>query len=244
MTIWLVTAGAILGAIVGSFLATLCLRWEKGQQAMCGRSACDGCKRALGPLELVPVLAYTVQRGRCRSCATSIAPEHVQIEIAAALLGAAALAISPDAAGAGLALFGWALLPLAVLDARNFWLPDRLTLILAAAGLLVGEKVAGTQLGDRLIGGVAGFLILEAIRRAYRTVRSREGLGGGDPKLLGAIGLWLGWAALPYVLLTASVAGLAIALAGGAGRLTRFPFGAALAAAAWIVAAVQISSAP
>jgi leader peptidase (prepilin peptidase)/N-methyltransferase len=244
VTLSLVLVGAISGAIVGSFLGTLCLRWEKGQQATRGRSSCDGCKRPLRPLELVPILAYAVQRGRCRKCNASIAPEHVQIEIFAALLGGTALAISPDQAGAALALFGLMLLPLGVLDARNFWLPDRLTLILAILGILLGGAIAGAALGDRLIGGVAGFLALEAIRRAYRYVRSREGLGAGDPKLLGAVGLWLGWAALPSVLLTASVAGLAIAVAGGAGRLTRFPFGSALAAAAWIVPAVQLLSAP
>jgi leader peptidase (prepilin peptidase) / N-methyltransferase len=235
--------GAVLGAIVGSFLATLCLRWEMGQQAILGRSACDNCKRPLGPFELVPVLSYAVQRGKCRNCAARIAPEHVQVEVVAAMLGASALALSPDPAGAALALFGWILLPLAILDARNFWLPDRLTLVLAGAGMLLGGFVSGASLQYRLIGGLAGFLSLEVIRRAYLYVRSRDGLGGGDPKLLGAIGLWLGWATLPFVLLTASVAGLTLALAGGAGRWARFPFGAALAAAAWTVGAVQLLSA-
>lgn len=244
MTIAAAAAGAVLGAIVGSFLATLCLRWEKGEQATRGRSACDGCKRPLTPLELVPIISFALQRGQCRNCGARIAPEHAQIEIVAAILGGTALAIAPGWAGAALALFGWALLPLAVLDARNFWLPNRLTSVLAVFGALVGGTLSGAGAGDRLIGGVAGFLALEVIRRAYRKVRSREGLGAGDPKLLGAIGLWLGWAALPLVLLTASIAGLAVALASGAGRLSRFPFGATLASAAWIVAAVQLLGTP
>jgi leader peptidase (prepilin peptidase)/N-methyltransferase len=233
-------AGAVLGAIVGSFLATLCLRWEKGEQATRGRSTCDGCKRTLMPMELVPIISFAVQRGQCRSCGARIAPEHAQIEIVAAILGGSALAIAPGWAGGALALFGWALLPLAILDLRQFWLPDRLTLVLAVSGALAGGLLSDTSLGARLIGGVAGFLALEVLRRAYRKLRSREGLGAGDPKLLGAIGLWLGWAALPLVLLTASIAGLTVALVSGAGRLSRFPFGAALASAAWIVAAVQL----
>jgi leader peptidase (prepilin peptidase)/N-methyltransferase len=83
--------------------------------------------------------------------------------------------------------------------------------------------------------------VLEALRRIYRLLRSRDGLGAGDPKLLGAIGLWLGWAALPFVLLIAALAGLAIAAVAGAGRWSRFPFGALLAAAAWTVAAAGYS---
>lgn len=88
----------------------------------------------------------------------------------------------------------------------------------------------GTWPLDRLIGAVAGFVSLWAIGEAYRRVRGREGLGLGDAKLLGAIGAWMGWMALPFVLLAASVIGLvAAALTGALTRDRAVPFGAALA---------------
>ena len=83
------------------------------------------------------------------------------------------------------------------------------------------------------IGGVAGFGSLWLVAAAYRSLRGRIGLGGGDPKLLAAIGAWLGWTALPFVLVAASVIGLIAALIGGDVRRDRaVAFGAALAAGA------------
>ena len=96
----------------------------------------------------------------------------------------------------------------------------------------------GAPLIDRLIGGAVGFGALFAIAWVYRRVRGRTGLGGGDPKLLGGIGLWLGWASLPYVLIGASALGLCgVAVLFFRGRAvagdTRLPFGALMALAAF-----------
>ena len=100
-----------------------------------------------------------------------------------------------------------------VLDIRHLWLPDRLTSLLAVAGLLGGPfLMPGTDWIDRIAGGVGGYIVLEIIRRLYRALRHREGMGAGDPKLLGAIGIWLGWQALPLVILFASIIGLLWAL--------------------------------
>lgn len=225
-------AGSALGAIAGSFLATLVVRWPQGR-ALGGRSACDGCGRGLRWWELVPLLSALAQRGRCRTCGTQIDPDHVAVEWGCAAIGATALGLAPGVAGAGWAVFGWLLLTLAALDARHFWLPDRLTLTLGAAGLLVGGLTTGMPLSDRAIGAAAGFGSLWAIGAAYRAVRARDGLGLGDAKLLGAVGAWLGWQALPFVLLCASLIGLIAAAIGGDLRRTRpVAFGAALAAGA------------
>jgi len=228
-------AGLVGGAIVGSFLATLCLRWPQGEQATTGRSRCDGCGRKLGSLDLVPVLSFVLAGGRCRSCGASIDRLHVQVELAAALLSGLALLLEPNGRGLALAIFWLLLLAPAVLDARHFWLPDRLTMLVAAAGLLLGGLVSGHPLNDRLIGGAIGFLVLGAIGQGYRYLRGRTGLGAGDPKLLGAIGLWTGWQALPPLLLLASLAGLAAALVERRSALDRMPLGTllALAAIAW-----------
>jgi len=235
----LALAGGLLGLLVGSYVATLTLRWPQGRSAAGGRSACDGCGRTLGPLELVPLLSFALLRGRCRTCGGAIDRRHPAIEATAAAIGAASLWLHADAAGLLGAIFGWALLALAVLDAEHFWLPDAITLPLLGAGLALGVSFDPPLL-DRLLGAVAGYGGLAAIASLYRTVRGRAGMGGGDPKLMGAIGAWVGWAALPLVLVAAaSVALLAVGIAAARGRdiaaTTRLPFGAPLAAAGWLI---------
>lgn len=233
-------AGAVLGAIVGSYVATLCLRWPRDEQATAGRSKCDCCGRALAPFELVPIASALVARGRCRSCGAAIDPFHWQVELAAAAIGGFALVLSPDLSGAALALFGWLLLALAILDARHFWLPDRLTAALAVAGLAAGGLLSGVPLVHRMIGGLVGYCALAALAWGYKRLRSREGLGGGDPKLMGAIGLWAGWAALPAILLVASLLGLLLAAFRRHGPSNAVPFGALLAIAAGLWATAML----
>ncbi len=229
MSLVLPLLGALFGVIVGSFLATLCIRWPRGEQVVSGSSRCDGCGRKLRAADLVPVASYVLSRGKCRGCGGSILRIQLAVELAAAALAAAALALQPNAEGAALALFWLLLLAPAILDARHYWLPDRLTLVLALSGLAVGGVMSGVPLLDRLIGGLAGFLALALIALAYRTLRKREGLGGGDAKLLGAIGLWTGWAALPPIVLLAAMAGLAAAIAQRRSATDRMPFGTLLA---------------
>ena len=239
MPLWLPPLGGFfLGAVIGSFLATLVLRWPQGRSVMRGRSQCDGCGRALGPIELLPLGSFALLGGRCRTCGARIDPRHPAIELAAALIGALSLLASPDWAGVAGALFGWMLLGLALLDLEHFWLPDALTLPLLGLGLLAGLVLPHPPLPDRLIGAAAGYAMLALIAFIYQHVRKRQGLGGGDPKLLAAIGAWLGWQALPIVLLGASLFGLTIVAAArlGGRRIdgrTRMPLGTLMALAAW-----------
>lgn len=242
-------AGFMLGAIAGSFLATAAIRWPRGGQVTRGRSACDHCGRTLSVPDLVPILSFLVRRARCASCGGAIDRRHLAIEIAAALIGAISLAVAPGAVGAAGALFGWLLLLLGVLDVTHFWLPDRVTGLLALLGIAGGAAGLPPFPNDRLIGLAIGFGGLWLVGAAYRALRKREGLGGGDPKLFGAIGAWLGWAALPWVLLLAGLAGIASLLAARArgeaiGAATRVPLGAMLAVAAWPVWLAQACGVP
>ncbi|WP_336960038.1 A24 family peptidase [Sphingobium aquiterrae] len=231
-------AGVVLGAIAGSFLGTLALRWPAGRSIMKGRSACDACGRTVGTLELVPLLSAIALQWRCRGCGARIDPLHWRMELAMAAIGGIALALVPDIGGLGWALLGWLLLTLAVLDWRHFWLPDALTLPLAFLGFTIGLWASDVAMTDRMIGAIAGYAALLAISLGYRALRGREGLGLGDAKLLGAIGAWFGWQALPFVLLVASAVALLMVALGsmrGGARLsgsTRIPLGTFLCIAA------------
>jgi leader peptidase (prepilin peptidase) / N-methyltransferase len=228
----------ILGAAVGSFLATILIRWPEGRGVARGRSRCDGCGRALAPRDLVPILSWFLVKGRCRHCGGTIDRRHLAAEAGAAMIGLAAILAHPMPLAAVTALFGWWLFLLAALDLEHEWLPDRLTWPLLAAGLAAAWGGFGPPLGSRLIGAAAGFGALFLIRHAYRALRGRDGLGGGDPKLLAAIGAWLGWTQLPFVLIGAGLLGLAALLLrrlrGEAVAATdRLPLGTLMALAAW-----------
>ncbi|MFZ5789558.1 MAG: prepilin peptidase [Pseudomonadota bacterium] len=135
---------------------------------------------------------------------------------------------------------GAALLTLAWIDWRTRLLPDILTLPLGAAGFLVTWLAEPTVVVDHLIGAAAGFGVLSALSYVYLLARRRDGLGGGDAKLLGAIGAWVGWQGLPTVMLYAAMGGLAWALIGALrGRSlrldARLPFGPWLCLGGWLV---------
>ncbi len=235
--VWAAGLGA-LGAIFGSFIAALVIRWPQDRSVLVGRSACDSCHVVLAPADLVPLLSAAVSRGKCRHCGAAIDPVHWQIELTALVIGASAGLVLPGMAGLTTAIFGWLLLTAAAIDWREFWLPDPVTLTIAVAGIATVYLGIAPSLDERLIGGTAGFASLWAIGTGYRLVRGREGLGGGDPKLFGAIGLWIGWRLLPIVLLLASLVGIGVVLfrllTGRGARLDdRLPFGTLMAIAAY-----------
>ncbi|MFL6843467.1 MAG: prepilin peptidase [Allosphingosinicella sp.] len=235
----------ILGAAIGSFLATILVRWPKGRSVVAGRSQCDKCGRTLEARDLVPMLSWTLARGRCRHCGARIDRRHLAAEAGAAMIGVAAILAHPLPLAGVTAVFGWWLFLLAALDVEHEWLPDRLTWPLLAAGLAAAWGGFGPPLGGRLIGAAAGFVTLFLMAEAYRRLRGREGLGGGDPKLFAAIGAWLGWTQLPFVLVGAGLIGLGAVLlkrlrGGRVAATDRVPLGALMALAAWPIWIVTV----
>lgn len=232
--------GLVFGAVVGSFLATVLIRWPKGESVVAGRSRCDRCGAALEARDLVPILSYAALRGRCRACAGRIDPRHLIVELAAALVGLVAMIAHPlPLAAITLGLGLWLLLA-AMLDVEHEWLPDRLTLPLIPVGLAAAWAGFGPPLVERLAGAALGWAVLSAMAFAYRRLRGREGLGGGDPKLLAGIGAWIGALQLPVILLGAGLLGLAAAMlmrlrGEEIGPASRLPLGALMAVAAWPV---------
>lgn len=236
----LAVAAIIAAPFIGSFLAVVVLRQPQGRPILWGRSECDACHRVLGPAELIPLVSYAVQRGRCRHCGAAIDPLHPIMEAGALVLAVWAAFVTTGWVLAASCLLGWTLLTLAAIDWRTGLLPDVLTLPLVVAGLAVAWLIDPGAIGAHAIGAVGGFVGFWALAEFYRRLRGRDGLGLGDAKLLAASGAWLGWMALPSVILFAAIVGLALAMAqrlrGETIETTsRIAFGPALAAATWIV---------
>lgn len=149
------------------------------------------------------------------------------------------VAWSPGPLGLVSTILGAQLVLIAILDAEHLWLPHRLTLPLGVMGLAEAAAFESDQILHRLVGAAVGFAVLAAIAWTYRRLRGREGLGGGDFRLLGAAGAWVGWIGLPSVMVWACACGLAVvgvrALRGGTASLAdQVPFGVYLAAGLWL----------
>lgn len=232
----------MLGTIWGSFVGALCSRWPNGESVTKGRSRCDGCAAPIAVYDLIPIFSFLLLRGKCRACGEPIGRASLVVEVVAALIGVFPFLLFPGEQAFAITIFGWLLLPLVILDFQHLWLPTRLVLLLTVGGLVAGPLLSPDILWqDRVIGAAVGFLSLEIIRRTFKWLRGQEGMGAGDPKLFAAIGLWLGWAALPFVLLAASGIGIAFILVLGAMRREQqiqFPFGSYMGIAAYCVALI------
>jgi leader peptidase (prepilin peptidase)/N-methyltransferase len=229
----------MFGAIWGSFVAALCSRWPRGERVSDGRSHCDHCQTTLGVKDLLPIFSYLWLRGKCRYCRQSIGISALYIELVSAAIGLFAVLFLSGGQALAAAVFGWVLLPLVILDYQKLWLPNRLVLALALAGVCAGPFLRPEiDWSDRILGGVLGFLTLEVIRQAFRKLRQMEGMGGGDPKLFGAIGLWLGWQGLPMTLLLATILGfmcIAVGYVLSKKSAPVLPFGAYMGTAAFVI---------
>ncbi|CAB3704426.1 leader peptidase (prepilin peptidase)/N-methyltransferase [Burkholderia sp. OAS925] len=199
------------------------------------RSACPHCGHVLRAWENLPVLSYLLLRGRCSACKARVSLRYPLLELASAALAALALALFGPTLAA-LAAFGLcaALLAMSAIDMDTHLLPDSMTLPLLWAGIIVNFNGMFATLHDAVLGAIFGYLVLWAVHWLFRLVRGIDGMGYGDFKLLAALGAWLGWAALPQIVLVAAVAGAVVGLAATWRGRMRFeeplPFGPFLAA--------------
>jgi leader peptidase (prepilin peptidase)/N-methyltransferase len=219
----------LAGLAVGSFLNVCIHRIPRGQSIVFPPSHCPACGGPIRPGDNVPVLSWLALGGRCRSCRAPIPLRYPFVELANAalwLLSARAAASAADfAAGA---ILSSACLALVFIDYDSQYLPDAITLPLAAAG--VGLSFFSRRIGwtGSLAGLAAGAGGLWAVAWAYRRLAGQEGMGLGDVKMLGAIGAFVGpagaLATIFFASLSGSVVGLLLMTRGG-GWKTRLPFG-------------------
>ncbi|WP_340116991.1 A24 family peptidase [Pelagibius sp. 7325] len=233
-------AALVVAPFIGSFLSVLVVRLPAAAPVALSRSRCPSCHHVLRALDLLPLASRLLLGGRCRHCRGAISLLYPALELAALAVALAAVAMTDGSALWMSCLLGWTLLALAAIDLRDYLLPDVLTLPLLLAGLAATAVLDAGALQDHLIGAVLGFSSFYGVSRLYRLLRACEGLGLGDAKLLAAAGAWLGWTALPSVLLIAAAAALAVAAAARImGRpmqsTTPLPFGSFLAFSIWWV---------
>ena len=206
---------------------------------MVPRSACPHCGHAITALENIPLLSWLWLKGRCRDCQAPISARYPLVELLTALLSVAvAMVITPGWGTLAALLLTWVLVALTFIDLDKMLLPDQLTLPLLWLGLLLNTQGTFVDLSDAVIGAAAGYLVLWTLYWTFKLLTGKEGMGYGDFKLLAALGAWLGWQALPLILILASAVG---ALVGISLLLLRrhqqghpIPFGPYLATAGWI----------
>ena len=233
----------LAGLLFGSFLTVLVHRIPRKESAVAGRSRCPRCGTEIRARDNVPVVSWLLLRGRCRVCGEGISPEYPITEVAAAglFVGAGAF-VEPLFAAAVVGVFLGVMLAVALIDARWRVVPNRIvypSLVLFAVAIAVGDLLdGGVRLTPALVGmlgyGVPLMLIALAVP---------GGMGMGDVKLAGLIGLVLGAIGLRFV----AVAAFAGVVGGGLGavvamlvlrygRKQQIPFGPFLAAGAVLAA--------
>ncbi len=254
----------ILGLLVGSFLNVVIHRlpimlernWQQEYQSyfhpeqdtlaplppynlIVPRSACPHCGHQIRARENIPLLSWIGLRGRCSQCRAAISPRYPLVEL---LCGVMTLVVANHyPAGvmqrSAIAL-SWVLLALTFIDLDKMLLPDQLTLPLLWLGLLLNTQGTFVDLSDAVIGAAAGYLVLWTLYWTFKLLTGKEGMGYGDFKLLAALGAWLGWQALPLILILASavgaLVGISLLLLHRHQQGHPIPFGPYLATAGWI----------
>lgn len=228
-TLYLVYAG-VLGAAVGSFLNLCIVRLPEGEGIVTDRSRCPRCAATIAWYDNVPILSWLWLRGRCRSCGERIPPVYPLLEAGTALIWVgAALLEGPDWEALRGAVFLSLLLAIAVSDAREYLIPDALSLGGVAAGLALSLLPGPPGLRTAAVGAVVGYLVLWVVGRAGEWAFRRPAMGGGDMKMMGLVGAFLGPVGALLTIFLGAVAGAVIfgPVSLRTGRLV--PFGVFLA---------------
>lgn len=227
----------IFGSIFGSFANVIIYRLPKGENIAFPGSHCQSCGQAIRWYHNVPIFAWFWLRGRCAYCGARYSFRYPLVEfVMGALWAAAGLSLGWSWSLAEALVFIFGLVTASVIDIDHMILPDKFTLSGIVIGLLGAAMNPEREFLDALYGALLGFGFLWAIAYLYYAFRNREGMGGGDIKLLAWIGAVLGWKAIPVVILLSSVigsvVGIVLALRTKGGMQQAIPFGPYLAGAA------------
>jgi leader peptidase (prepilin peptidase)/N-methyltransferase len=240
VTPFLATVAGLMGLAIGSFLNVVIHRVPAKLSVVAPRSRCPECETEIEPRDNIPVISWLLLGRKCRSCGTPISARYPLVELAtAALFVAAAVRFGADWALPAFCVFLASLLAISLIDVEHYIVPNRI--IYPTLALCIPLLVLAAALGNRwdwlaeaAVGGVAGFLGLFIIH-----VVQPRGMGFGDVRLAGVIGMMLGWLGLGHVALglflgfvMAAVIGIALIAIKVRSRKDAIPFGPFLAAGA------------
>lgn len=214
------------------------------------RSRCPHCGHQIKAWQNIPLISYLLLRGKCASCGAGISIRYPAIELLTAVLSAVvAWHFGYGWQTAAALLLTWALISLSMIDVDHQLLPDAITLPFLWLGLVLSLFPVFADIRESLIGAVAGYMSLWTVYQLFKLVTGKEGMGFGDFKLLALLGAWMGWQALPMIVILSSavgaiLGGLMLAIQ-GRDRSQPIPFGPYLAVAGWIalIWGEQLSSA-
>lgn len=204
----------VLGACLGSFANVVIYRLPLGKSVVRPGSTCGSCLKPIRFYNNIPILSWFLLRGRCGECGAKYSIRYAMVE----LLTASLFAIAWYRFGMSWTLiealiFIFSLVVVSFIDLDHMILPDTFTLSGILIGLAGGVLNPEREFLDSLYGVLLGGGFLWAIAYFYFLIRKREGMGGGDIKLLAWIGAVLGWQSVPFVILVASVFGSVVGVA-------------------------------
>lgn len=236
MNTWLLCAGAgVLGLIFGSLLNVVISRVPSMTETkirseafellsietrerqplnlFLPRSHCPACRTPILPLHLIPLVSWILLRAKCASCGARISARYPLVELIVCLLAILAVLVAGVSLESAVLLLGTSLLvALAVIDLEQGLLPNEISYpllflgLVAAVFLPTSAFLAPVESG--VIGAVAGYVSFWLINHGFRLVTGRDGMGEGDFKLHAAIGAWIGWELMPYMIVFAFSLGL------------------------------------
>jgi len=219
----------LVGAIVGSFLNVVAYRLPRGESLVSPGSHCPACGAPIAPYDNIPVASWLILRGRCRSCGEPISIQYPLVEALTAVAFGTIVAVHGTTGELALLLpFAAVLIAVGTIDLKERVVPNRILLPAAVWGVAAGAAVHLADLPEFLAAGAIAFGLLLLAALVYPA-----GMGMGDVKLAGVMGLYLGTAVAPALLvafLAGSVVGIALLVRhGGDARKRGVPFAPFLA---------------
>jgi leader peptidase (prepilin peptidase)/N-methyltransferase len=202
-------------------------------------SHCPACGTRIRPLDNIPILSWLMLRGRCRTCKAPISARYPLVEALTAVLSVIVVwQLGPTPAALAALILTWGLIALSFIDLDTQLLPDSLTLPLLWLGLLLSLGGIFTDPATAILGAATGYLLLWLVFHGFRLATGKEGMGRGDFKLLALFGAWLGWQAVPQILLLSAlpgaIVGVALIASGRSQAGQPIPFGPFLSIAGWV----------
>jgi len=220
----------IFGALIGSFLNVCIFRLPKEESIVTPGSHCPHCQKPIKFYDNVPLVSYILLNGRCRYCKESISIQYPLVEGITALVSLILfMKFGPTLSYLFYFSFVAALIVISVIDLYHQIIPDVISLPGIGVGLLASLAIPQISFIDSLIGALLGGGCLFIVATLYQWLFKREGMGGGDVKLLAMIGAFLGWKAVILTILLGSllgsISGIIVMVSRGKDFKYAIPFG-------------------